>query len=212
MRKLCVLVFPLVLLAGCGRHAPSHANQPAIAVPLAAPTGLSTSRSTAHESSLGSPHEDHLLRTNVMVHFCHAGNCDDTSIHNLRTNGGADMQAQQMATTGAQPAPANYVALTNDAATPAATDCAAGASSCPLASEIVTNGVGRAQAAYAHTNGTNVITLSITFTFTGTQSVQKAGLFNNATPGSGIMFLEFNFPQRNAVASDTLVITWTENI
>src|ERR1700719_3439154 len=100
--KLSLLVLPL-LLAGCARHAASRAS---IAAPPPAPTGLSASGSAG-------PHEDHLLRTNVMVQFCHAGNCDDTSIHNLRTNGGADMQAQQMATTGTQPAPANYVALTN---------------------------------------------------------------------------------------------------
>jgi hypothetical protein len=149
-------------------------------------------------------------KTNVVIHFCHAGKCDDSRVHNLRTNGGADMQAAQMATTGAQPAPANWIALSNDSTTPAATDCAAGASSCTLPGEISLNGIARSQATYSHTNGTNVITLSFTFTFTGSQSVQKAGLFNAAS--NGVMFLEFAFPQRAAQSGDTLQITWTETI
>ena len=148
--------------------------------------------------------------TNVVIRFCHLGHCDESRVHNLRTNGGADMEAAQIASTGTQPAAANYIALSNDATAPAATDCAAGASSCTLTGEISTNGVARAQAAYAHTNGTNTITLTYTFTFTGSQSVQKAGLFNAAS--NGVMFLEFQFPQRAAQSGDTLQITWTETI
>lgn len=130
--------------------------------------------------------------------------------HNLRTNGGTDMQAAQMATTGSQPAACNYGALSNDSASPAAGDCAAGATSCTLASEIVTNGLARAQMSYAHTSGTNVITLTYTWTATGAQAAQKAGLFNAAS--SGVMCLEFAFPQRSLQTGDTLQLTWTENI
>jgi hypothetical protein len=166
--------------------------------------------SLGHPIAIASDLRTEAKPTNVVVRFCHAANCAEIRVHNLRTNGGADMQAAQMATTGSQPAPANYIALSNDATAPAATDCAAGASSCTLTSEITTNGVGRAQATYAHTNGTNTVTLTYTFTFTGSQSVQKAGLFNAAS--NGVMFLEFQFPQRAAQSGDTLQITWTETI
>lgn len=150
-------------------------------------------------------------KPNVHVVVTRDGNpVFDYWTHNLRTNGGADMQAAQMASTSAQPAACNYGALSNDATTPAATDCAAGATSCTLPSEISTNGLGRAQMTYAHTNGTNVITLNFTWTASGAQSVQKAGLFNAAT--NGVMCLEFSFPQRSMQSGDTLQLSWTENI
>jgi hypothetical protein len=131
----------------------------------------------------------------------------DNWTHNLRTTGGADWQAAVMGTTGAQPASAIYIALTNDSGAAAAGDCAAGSVTCTLASEVSTNGVARHAAAYSHSNGTNTWSLSNTWTVTGTQSLQKAGMFNAS--GSGTMVFEANFTQVSLVATDTFTATWT---
>ena len=140
---------------------------------------------------------------------CRGDNCifTDNWSHNLRTTGGADWQANAMGTTGAQPATATYIALTNDATAAAAGDCAAGSTACTLASEVSTNGLARHVATYAHTNGTNTWSLSYTWTASGTQSVQKAGMFNASS--SGTMTFEANFTQVNLVSTDTFTETWT---
>lgn len=140
---------------------------------------------------------------------CHDAECvfSDNWIHNLRTTGGADWQANAMGTTGSQPATATYIALTNDATAAAAGDCAAGSTTCTLTSEITTLGLARHVATYAHSNGTNTWSLSETWTASGTQSVQKAGMFNAAS--SGTMTFEANFTQVNLVSTDTFTATWT---
>jgi hypothetical protein len=134
----------------------------------------------------------------------------DYSIHNLRTTGGADWQAAAMAATSGQPAGANYIALSNDSASPAAGDCAAGSTSCTIASEISSNGLARAQASYAHSSGTSSFTLTHTFTATGTQAAQKAGVFNASS--SGTMVFEAAFTQVSLSNGDTVTITWTVSI
>ena len=131
----------------------------------------------------------------------------DNSVHNLRTTGGADWQAGAMGTTGAQPATANYIALSNNGTAPAPGDCAAGSVTCTLNGEITLNGLARHQATYAHTNGTATWVLTYTWTATGTQSAQEAGMFNAAS--SGTMVFETAFTQVNLVATDTLSVTWT---
>lgn len=131
----------------------------------------------------------------------------DESIHNLRTTGGADWQANAMGTTGSQPAAANYIALSNDSASPAAGDCAAGSTSCTIASEITTNGLARHQATYSHSNGTNTWALTYTWTASGSQAAQKAGMFNASS--SGTMVFEASFSQVTLAATDTLTLTWT---
>ena len=71
----------------------------------------------------------------------------DFLTHNIRTTAGGDAQASQMANTSTQAAACNYIAVTNDSGAPASGDTT-------LASEITTNGLGRAQGTYAHTAGT----------------------------------------------------------
>jgi hypothetical protein len=134
----------------------------------------------------------------------------DFTTHNLRTTGGADWQANAMSATSARPAAANYIALTNDATAPAAGDCAAGSAACTLTSEITTNGLARVIATYAHSNGTASYTLTNTFTATGSQSAQKAAVFNAAS--SGTMVFEALFTAVSLVTSDTVTITWTISI
>jgi hypothetical protein len=157
--------------------------------------------------------EAHLTReVNVRIVGRHADGTIfyDNQIHNLRTTGGADWQASAMGNTSAPPATVNYIALTNDSTAPAAGDCAAGSSTCTLASEIVANGCSRAQGTYAHTNGTATWTVAHTWTATASQSVQKAGMFNASS--SGTMVFEAQFTQVNLANTDTLTITWTISI
>ena len=126
--------------------------------------------------------------------------------HNLRTNAGADFWDAQLFKVASAAATANYIALTADATTPAATDTT-------LPSEITTNGLGRAQAADAHTAGASSSALSKTFTYTGSSSVTiaKIGLFNASS--SGTMALETLLATTGTVSSngDTITITWTIN-
>lgn len=123
---------------------------------------------------------------------------------NLRTNGGADFQADVMGKT-TQPAPAQYIALTVNTGAPAAGDTT-------LTGEIATGGLSRAQGAYAHTNGTTSYTITNTFTASATHTaVHKAGLFNASS--SGTLVFETNLSSDvSLVSGDTLTITWTVNI
>lgn len=123
--------------------------------------------------------------------------------YNLRTNAGADAQASQMGNTATQAASCNWIALTNDATAPGATDTT-------LTSEIATNGLSRAQGTYAHTNGTAVFTVAKTFNATGTQASQKSGLFNAST--SGTLCFENTYSAVTVNNGDTLTVTWTINI
>jgi len=130
----------------------------------------------------------------------------DNWVHNLRTTGGADWQANAMAGTS-QPAAITYIALSNNSSAPAAGDCAAGLSTCTLSGEISTSGLARHAATYSHTNGTNTFADTYTWTASGTQSVQEAGWFDASS--SGTMVFEAAFTQVNLVSTDTFTATWT---
>lgn len=126
----------------------------------------------------------------------------------LLTNAGRDAIHAQMVGTSAQPAAANYIALTANSATPAAGDTT-------LAGEITTAGGGliRAQATYAHTAGTNTSTLTRTFTANGTDALPvtlaKIGVFN----GTGAVTMMFesllNATATLNVSGDSMVLTET---
>src|SRR6266403_3864537 len=122
---------------------------------------------------------------------------------NLRTNVGADFWDQQLFKVGAAAATANFIGLTTDATAPAAGDTT-------LASEETTNGLGRAQAADAHTGSASSSVLSKTFTYTGSSSkvIAKVGLFNAAS--SGTLVLETLLTSTGTVNSngDTITVTW----
>jgi hypothetical protein len=120
--------------------------------------------------------------------------------HNLRVNAGINWQYGQMA--GGTAAVCTYIALTNSAITPAATDTT-------LASEITSNGLARANGTPAHTSNATSYTLAYTFTATGTQAAQAAAVFNATS--SGTMCFENTFTQASLVANDTLTVTWTIN-
>ncbi len=124
----------------------------------------------------------------------------DQTVHNLRTNAGVNWQFNQMA--GATAGVCTYIGLSNDAAAPSATDTA-------LAAEITINGLARAGATPAHSGNTSSYTLTYTFTATGTQSAQKAGLFNASSTGT--LCFENAFSPVAMNSGDTLQVVWTLN-
>ena len=101
----------------------------------------------------------------------------------LLTSAGRDALHAQHMTTGTQPAAFNYIALTASTTAPALADTT-------LTGEITTVGGGllRAQATYAHTGGTNVTTLTKTFTANGSDvlpvTIAQIGVFNASTSGT----------------------------
>lgn len=127
-----------------------------------------------------------------------------TANHNLRPDAGDDWQSELMGKTTAPTVntQCNYIALTNDAGAPSAADTT-------LASEIAANGLSRAQGTYAHTAGTSVYTISKTFTASGTQSFQKAGMFTASSGGT--MCFETAVTSGTVNNTDTLTFTWTVN-
>jgi hypothetical protein len=124
----------------------------------------------------------------------------DQTVHNLRTNAGVNWQFNQMA--GATAGVCTYIALSNDSGAPSATDAA-------LAAEVTTNGLARANTTPAHSGNTSSYTLTYTFTATGTQSAQKAGLFNASS--SGTLCFENTFSAVAMNSGDTLQVVWTLN-
>ncbi len=122
----------------------------------------------------------------------------DTWVHNLRTNAGINWQYNQMAGTTA--AVCTYIALTNTAITPNATDTS-------LSGEITANGLSRALGTVTHTSNATSYTLANTFTATGTQAAQAAAILNASS--SGTMCFENTFTQASLVSGDTLAVTWT---
>jgi hypothetical protein len=122
--------------------------------------------------------------------------------HNLLNTDGRDwMHAQVYTNTSAGTQGANYIALSNDAG-------GAAAAHTTLASEISTNGLGRAIATtLTHTDDTNATSLSKTFTASGTQSAQLSGLFNASS--SGILVHEATMTSASLVSGDTLAVTWS---
>ena len=124
---------------------------------------------------------------------------------NLRTNAGIDFVADVLGDSGAQPAAADYIAVTEDATAPNVADTT-------LASELTVDGLSRAQGTYSHTPAATSYTIEHTFSVSGgPHSVAKSGLFNAGAGGT--MVFEALFGSVAVVnTSDTLTVTWTVNI
>lgn len=124
---------------------------------------------------------------------------------NLRTTAGIDWVADVLADSGAQPAAADYIAVSDDNTAPVVGDTT-------LASELAVDGLSRAQGTYAHTAGVTSYTVEETFTVTGgPHTVYKAALFNAAAAGT-MPFAALFASAAIVNASDTLTVTWTINI
>lgn len=125
--------------------------------------------------------------------------------HNLRTNAGADFQKNQM--SGTAVAVANFIAVTQNATAPVASDTT-------LTGEETTNGLGRAAGTFnGGAAGSTSYTLSKTFTYTGSGSVNlnKAAVFNGAS-GSTMVFETLFGTPANLATGDQITVTWTVNI
>jgi hypothetical protein len=127
------------------------------------------------------------------------------------TNAGRDLIAAATFTTSTQPAAANYVALTANSSSPAAGDTT-------LTGEITTGGGGlvRAQATYAHTNGTATATLTKTFTANGSDSlpisIAKIGVFNASSSGTMAYETLLSATATLSASGDSLTLTDTFTI
>lgn len=125
----------------------------------------------------------------------------------LRTNAGGDFQARVMgdtASTGTGSyASASYIALTENATAPAAGDTT-------LTGELTTGGLGRAQATYAHTNGTTTYTLTKAFTSSdGTaRTINKVAVFNASSTGTMVFETAVASPP-TIISGDQLTVTET---
>ena len=99
----------------------------------------------------------------------------------------------------------NYIAVSTNATSPSTQDST-------MPGEVDSSGLARAEATtQTHTIATNISTLVITFTATGSVTgVQKSGLFDRAgSQGTGILSHEGTFTSANLVNTDTLQVTWT---
>lgn len=126
----------------------------------------------------------------------------EETVHNVITNAGRDfLHLQGYGTTGLGANGLNYIALSNDTLTETT-------ASTTLSTEIVANGLTRAQGTVNHTVGTNTTTVSKVFTCaTAPQAAQKAALFTASS--SGTMNHALAFTQRSLQIGDTLTITFT---
>lgn len=130
----------------------------------------------------------------------------------LRTNAGRDFQSRVMgdgtegnAGTGNM-RPADYLALTENAAAPALSDTT-------LAGELAAGGLARAQAAYAHVAASTTYTLVYEWTSSdgSARTINKMAVFNASTGGT--MVFESLVPSPpTLVAGDRLEITSTVDI
>ncbi len=131
---------------------------------------------------------------------------EDEEAGNLITNTGrVQLHTQVYGTSGILTNGFNWIGLSNDSASPAATDTA-------LASELTGNGLSRVQGSVTLPAGAGTsTTVSNTFTYSGSsQAVQKTALFTVAGPPvAGIMNHEIAFSQRTLFTSDTLALTFT---
>ena len=162
--------------------------------------------------------ERHLLFGHRWVIDEDACNADPSTVyskfegHNLVTNAGFDMASKCLSDTAAQPAACNYFAFAIDssntgAGTVAIADTAINSSGTG-STEITTNGLARAQATFAHTNGLLTYTLSKAFSVTGTSTgVNKIGVFNAGSTGT--MCYELLFTPVTVNNLDTLTPTLT---
>ena len=97
----------------------------------------------------------------------------------------------------------HFIGLSNDGTAPAAGDTS-------LASELTTDGLGRAEGTVTLPTGSGTITqVSNQFTYTGgtSQAVQKTALFDASSAGN--MAHEIQFTQRTLFPSDSLTLTFS---
>ena len=103
--------------------------------------------------------------------------------------------------------PAMFIGVSSDSGAPAATDTT-------LASESTTNGFTRTLATWAHTAGASTYTMSVTFTATGSFTLNKWALFGaaNTTAGGAMPFEAAETSPPSMLSGDTVTQTVTITI
>jgi len=129
----------------------------------------------------------------------------DSTSQNLVVNAGLNWLADIMGktTTPGVNTQCNYIALTNTAITPGATDTT-------LSGEITGNGLARVQGTYTHSANATTFTIANTFTASGAQSAQAGAVLTGSSGGT--MCFEDTFSPATLAIGDTLQITWTVTI
>lgn len=127
----------------------------------------------------------------------------------LLTNAGRDFVSAQLHGSASATAVAKWIALTANAT-------AAGAGDTTLTGEIATasGGLIRAVSALAHTTGTNVSTMTNTFTANGSDSLPvtlaKVGLFTQLAVGGTLVYETlFGTTATLSASGDACAVTWT---
>lgn len=128
----------------------------------------------------------------------------------LVTNAGLDFASVQLSSSAGASASAvaKWMGLTANATAPGPTDTT-------LTAEIVTAGLTRAVATYAHTNGTSTYTLTITYTAVSADvpvTVAKMGVFNAISSGTLVYESLLSATATLSAAGDTLTITETVTV
>lgn len=119
---------------------------------------------------------------------------------NLLTNAGRDAVADALGQGSALTA--EWMAMSNDATAPAVTDTS-------LTGELSTNGFDRDESVYAHTPGAATMTLTGSWTATGTTTgVHKMGLFTANAAGT-LVFSSALSTDADLTTDDTLQVTDT---
>lgn len=136
------------------------------------------------------------------------GTIEDLGVaENLRTTVGRDWQADAMGNP-TRPAAAVHIGLTADGTAPAIADTA-------LTGELTTFGLARKAGTFAHTPGTDTYTLTAVFTAAAgitAVTVQKAGLFANATGGPLCFESLLSAPAAFGAEGDELTLVWTVDL
>lgn len=102
--------------------------------------------------------------------------------------------------------PAPYIAVTENATAPAASDTT-------LTSELAVDGFSRALATFAHTAAATTYTLQVVFNATGTRTINKTCLAGSRVASTGVMPFETAMPNPpTLVSGDQLTETYTITI
>lgn len=144
--------------------------------------------------ALAVPGEQQLLKGSVVMEL---NGQVVREFDNLIVDGGFDAIAAALGDSSpARPAAFNYIAVGTDGTAAASGNTALGSQ------------LARKAATYAHTAGTKVWTLTVTFEAgEATGAIMESGVFNAAAAGN--MLSRQTFAVVNKAATDTLVVTWT---
>lgn len=126
----------------------------------------------------------------------------------IRTRAGRDHQARVVADSSSNAtgpyAPACWMAVSEDLADPDAAETT-------LTGEITTGPMARAQGVYAHTDGSNVFTVTRQITSDRTATLAKVALFNSESGGT-MAYVDLLNQTADLHSGDQVQVTYAVNI